>query len=506
MVEHQGPRRHAACKIIVHGLEDVTDRINPYLISVQVIDSIEGSHSEAHIELDDRNCELSIPPDDVPLTVMLGWAGTGPRLINTGRGMNTIQASGDELFQERPWGGPGLEVVFSGWVDEVESGFGRRGGGRRLWITGKSGNTKGKAKETQMVSEGEGNKEDTEQNSDGQVPLSQVMDKVFAKSGIKVKLSPMMQKLKRNHWGALNESPANFGQRMATELGGVFQISNGIASLVGRGEGVNADGDIMDTIEAVWGVNLVGWRIKPFSGRSQWGSSKSRFFDLDAANWESIEKKIGGANPFGGAKAIANTMSVLAGKPESTQTNDGTKGASEAKRGTGWVLLNGEPRAHAYCNVLIQGARPGVDGTYTVSEAEHNYTRGVGYTTRLNVQNFKPKVGDYNYPNDPGHEVHPKMQSTDPLAPNYVPAPPISGPQTWTEEEKARMRQWYIQNGQTPPEILQSKEEAEALAKMRDERAAKQAEENERLAREMQEMLDQLGGRPADPVFPPISQ
>ena len=404
MVEHQGPRRHAVCKIIVHGMQDVTERLNPYLISVQVIDSVEGGHSEAHIELDDRYCELIIPPDDVPLTVMMGWAGEGPRVIDFGRGKNSMQDNPEitaELIQkEMQWGGPGLEVVFAGWVSEVESGFGRKGGGRRLWISGTGGNTKGKAKEQQEVTVGEGKEDDSAQAGQGQHGLEEIGKKVFGKAGLTLKLSPGMQNIKRDFWQAKNESAQMFGQRLAQELGGVFSINNGIATLVGKGEGVNADGVKMFGIDAVWGVNLIGWRIKPFSGRPQYGSGSARFFDFAKANWEKATGDVGGGGgggPFGGAKAVAHTVGSVIGKVEGGQNTEGMSQDSQAKRGTGWVLLNGEPRAHAHCNVTIVNARPGVDGTYYVSEAEHNYTRGVGYTTRCNVQHFQPKIGDYNW-------------------------------------------------------------------------------------------------------------
>jgi len=402
MVEHQGPRRHAACKIIVHGMQDVTERLNPYLISVQVIDSVEGGHSQAHIELDDRYSELMIPPDNVPLTVMLGWAGEGPRVIDFGRGANSMQdVVAEQAQDEMKWGGPGLEVVFAGWVSEVESGFGRRGGGRRLWITGTGGNTKGPAKEQQNVTVGEGKKDDSAQAGEGKHSLSEIGEKVFGNAGLKLKLSPGMKAMKRDFWQAANESAQNFGERIARETGGIFSINNGIATLVGKGEGVNADGVKMFNIEAVWGINLIGWRIKPFSGRAQWGGTSARFFDFNAANWDKIAGEVAGGNPFGGAKAIAQTVGSVIGKVEGGQNNAGMSGDSQSKRGTGWVLLNGEPRAHAHCNVVISNARPGVDGTYYVSEAEHNYTRGVGYTTRCNVQNFQPREGDYNWPKKP---------------------------------------------------------------------------------------------------------
>lgn len=437
MVEHQGPRRYAVCKILVHGMQDVTDRLNPYLISVQVIDSVEGGHSEAHIELDDRNCELMIPPDNVPLTVMMGWSGEGPRPIDFGRKspaggqgpmgtMGVIEsdrtplgrafaeqqaaAQGTVINQEAAFGGPGLEVVFAGWVSEVESGFGRRGGGRRLWITGTGGNTKSLVKEAQSKTVGEGKEDDSAKSGEGKHKLQELMGPVMEKAGLTLKMSPAMKKVARDHWATLNESPQMLGQRMADELGGVFSINNGIATLVGRGEGVNADGVAMLGIEAVWGVNLIGWRIKPFTGRTQWGASQSRFFDLHAGEWDKIKAKIGGSNPFGGAQAIAHTLGAVTGQNEGKQSNEGSGQASTAKRGTGWVLLNGEPRAHAHCNVTIIDARPGVDGTYYVSEAEHNYTRGVGYTTRCNVQYYSPRKGDYNWPTMPEEEKQKQVE------------------------------------------------------------------------------------------------
>jgi hypothetical protein len=404
MVEHQGPRRHAACKIIVHGMQDVTERLNPYLISVQVTDSVEGGHSQAHIELDDRYCELVIPPDDVPLTVMMGWAGEGPRVIDFGRGNNSLADDKDitaaTIQNEMKWDGPGLEVVFAGWVSEVESGFGRKGGGRRLWISGTGGNTKGQAKEQQTATVGEGKKDDSEQAGEGKHKLEEIGNKVFGAAGLQFKMSPGMKKLKRDFWQATNESAQMFGERMARETGGIFSINNGIATLVGKGEGVNADGVVMFPIEAVWGVNLIGWRIKPFSGRPQYGGASARFFDFNAANWDKVAGEIGGGsdgNPFGGAKSIAQTVGAVIGKVEGGQNNEGASQDSQSKRGQGWVLINGEPRAHAHCNLKLVNARPGVDGNYYVSEAEHNYTRGVGYTTRCNVQNFVPQEGDYNW-------------------------------------------------------------------------------------------------------------
>ena len=394
------------CQILVDG-NDISTRLHPYLISVQVIDNLEGGMDECHIELDDRNAELQIPPDGAELQVCLGWAGEGPRLLNTGRGTlglksvpgNIIEMTAEEKKQELPWGGPGLALVFDGWVTKVEFGFGRRGGGRRLWIDGEGANSKGLGKEVQQTTFGEGKQDDSEGDKDtdaanksgtgagmGKVPLKDVMTKVFGFAGISVKMSPEMEKISRDFW-SVNDSAMNFGKRIAQETGGYFKISKKTAVLIGKIEGVNADGEAMPTVDAIWGINLIGWRIKPYVGRPQYGHAQSQFFDTHKGLWTPVKAAISGGTPFGGTEAVAHAVNSVADKATGGQTNQGASGDVKGGRGTGWILLNGEPNAKANGFIRIDGARPGVDGTYTMTEVEHNYTRGVGFTTRVNVKN-----------------------------------------------------------------------------------------------------------------------
>ena len=401
MVEHQGPRRHAWCQILVDG-NDISTVLFPYLISVQVRDNLEGGMDECHIELDDRNAELQIPPDGAELQVCLGWMGEGPRLPDTGRssdagGQGVLIMTEPEKTQELAWGGPGLVLVFDGWVTKVESGFGRRGGGRRLWIDGEGMNAKGLAKEKVQAAFGEGKKDDEDADiaaanasgtgsGMGKVPLREVMTKVFGAAGLSVSLSPEMDKIARDFWH-VNDSPMNFGKRIAQETGGLFKISKRMAMIIGKTEGVNVDGDAMPTVEAIWGVNLIGWRIKPYVARPQYGSAAANHFNTFKGVWEQTKGAIGAGTPFGGTEAIAQAVNSVADATTGEQANKGASGESQSERGIGWVLFNGEPNAKANGFLRIQGARPGIDGVYTMTEVEHNYTRGVGYTTRANVKN-----------------------------------------------------------------------------------------------------------------------
>ena len=503
--QHQGPRRHSAVQIVVNGLagrtgEDVTSKLHPYLISVQVIDTTSGQ-DQCNIELDDRNAELQLPPDRVRLQVAMGWSGVGPRLPDRGRSsliasrLNQTQAlqlggQGPMTMPERyltpgapnaeqPWGGGGMGLVFDGTVTEVESGFGRRGGGRRVWITATSGNVLAPTKEVGQQTLGSGRPDDGQDGE--QIPLKNFMQKIFATTGMQVKISPEMAKITRNFWNS-NQSPMDWGMEFARTNGGIFKIAGGVAMLTKVGE--NVDRDKMPSVEAIWGVNLIGWRIRPYTGRPQWGGAQARFFDLASGTWDKVDQAIGGSTPFGAAKAISKLVHTVADKATGQQANKGTEQSSLTNRGTGWALINGEPEAKANGYVIIDRARPGVDGTYQISEVEHNYQRGVGYTTRMNVKYPSPKAGGYGWDNDPGFGQPKKPVPTPPATPAIPPDDPFNDPNAGipiteesifmpgrspaenlrrllgarakplTPEEKSRAQQWFInRNMPIPPEF-----------------------------------------------------
>jgi len=516
MPEHQGPRRYAYVKILVAG-KDLTSRFSPYLISVQVI-SVMGAQDRCNIELDDRNAELIIPGDSARIQVVMGWHHEGPRVINVGASMDAFKMGS---YNEATWGGPGAEEVFDGHLANCESGFGRKGGGRRLWLECEGGSPKGTAKEQQSDSVGEGKKRDSEAATDeggaapdlagaaggslagklvggalgavagaiggpigaaagaalgatigsgvgggtptpkpgspeaiaaaaqaaaaadppispegfvtsqigdknappdapgtfseGKISLQEAATKFFGKAGMTIKLSPKMMAVRRNYWNIQNESVQAWGEKIARELGGHFKIKGNIATIVGKNEGVNADGEKMPNIEAIWGVNLIGWRIKPFISRPEYGSAASRYFDLDEGVWKQTKESIEAQFPYGQALATAFTLASEVDKNVAGQKVEGNAEQSKWEKGTGWCLINGDPRAKADSTITIMGARPGINGTYTAEEVEHNYQRGVGYTTRIVVKAPNPTGAGGGFGNDPGRPQPRSLSNPAPL-------------------------------------------------------------------------------------------
>ena len=288
---------------------------------------------------------------------------------------------------------------------------------------------------------GEGKEDDsTVHGSKGKIPLKDMMTKVFGAAGLSVAMSPEMEKITRDFWH-INDSPMNFGKRMAQEIGGIFKISKSTAVLIGKLEGVNAAGEAMPTVEAIWGVNLIGWRIKPYVGRPQYGEAASKMFDANKGEWKTLTSAISGGTPFGGSGAVANAVNSVADKASGDQANKGTGDDTKGRRGEGWVLLNGEPNAKANGFLFIDGARPGIDGTYTMTEVEHNYTRGVGFTTRVNVRNPKGTGAGIDWVQDGDTAEEKAKRDADPT--NYPDSltPPFDArsPQQKAEDEARRL-------------------------------------------------------------------
>jgi len=346
----------AALKVFVAGV-DVTDRMRPYLISVVVIDKLDGM-DEAAVELDDSYGQLSLPAVGHPLKISMGWKGGT------------------------------LLVVFDGVVSNVESGFSRESG-RRLWIEGQSAKASGDGKTHSSRFWGEGSHPSAPGTP---IPLGQVLTEAAGGAGLSMLISPALAGIARTYWSQNRESFFHFGQRLARELGGVFKIANGVASLTGATDFLNALGQAMTGVTAEWGKNLIQWRLKPVVSRPLIGKSQGEFFDQLRGFWKRMSSAVPGEGNYA-ATAAHLVRYTTADEDQADQESEGPVADSERRRGTGWVLIDGEPAARAGGECIVRGARPGVDGSYKIVEAEHSFSRQSGYLTRLDLEQPAGGVG-----------------------------------------------------------------------------------------------------------------
>src|SRR5262245_10413964 len=294
----EASHRKAICQILIDGV-DVTARLDPHLISVTVTDKEGEGTDHCAIELDDRDARLAVPADDVMLEVWLGWHTEG------------------------------LYEVFTGKVQSVESGFGRKHGGRRLWVDGYGAAMSGKGRTPMQISWGKG--APPGQPMGEMISLKTVLEEAAKHAGYAMHIAPELADVKRDWWAMTTESFHHFGARLASELGGVFKISGGNASMTGALSFTNAAGDVMEAVVAEWGKNLIAWRIKPYAARPQAKAAMAQYYDLQKAIFGQIIKAIGGGAPFGNAQAIAQLPAPAPNSAVGAQTNEGQAAESERR-------------------------------------------------------------------------------------------------------------------------------------------------------------------------------
>lgn len=328
------------------GGTDVTNNFTPLVTGITVTDSSGEASDTASISLADIEGEVALPDIGDDIQIGLGW------------------------------GAP--VVIFEGFIDDVVCDF-DRSGGNKISISAKSADTvKGKAKE-----QVERHKDDA--------TLGDAFDEWAKAAGIgTTMIHDSLASIQRAYWSMNNESFAAWGQRMARDLGATFKIIGGRAILIPRSAGISVTGQPLPTIIARRGDNLKSGSIKPKLGRPQHASFRSRYFDIAAGAWNAEEI----AASFDTAAEAIHTSRYT----ETDASEAGSKAGSSEKegdreRGTGNVEIVGDPMAQAEAACQIIGVRPGVDGTYRIDSATHNYDRSGGYGTSLSLKQPKDGAG-----------------------------------------------------------------------------------------------------------------
>jgi uncharacterized protein len=348
----QSNRMRADVRVLVAG-NDVTSKLDPHLISVRVLAGVQLEDYTAEIELDDRDGRLPIPPVNSPLQVYMGWRGESD------------------------------QVVFDGVIHDIEHGFGRGQGGRRMWVHGFGATMLGHGKTPMNDHMGDGAPPGSEMGP--QIPVSAFLKMVAGNAGQSITVHPFFdgQSMQRDYWQQAGESYYHLGRRLAEEMGGLFRVK---AGTVGQFtiKGQNVDGTPTPTVAAVWGENLIGWRVRPMSARPAWNSTSQHFFDVQNGVWKKMQKQLNLPEPFGFAQSSFMLPVPAPNQGQAGGNNDGVEEGIGQAQGPGRIVVNGEPSAQGNAMVSLSGARPGVDGTYWCPTAEHIYSRQ-GYVTWLDV-------------------------------------------------------------------------------------------------------------------------
>lgn len=337
--------RRARFMVLIGG-SDVTSTLAPLVNSIRISDAA-GTHSDTcSIEVDDTDGRVILPRVGVDMIVSLGW-------------------------QDEP-----ATQVFVGKVDEVK-GSGSRGGGRIISVSAKGIDTLGKAKEHQQLHIDDATLEDA-------------VKKAGEKAGITtVKVDEAFKSVMRPYWSLDGESFIAFGERVAREVGGIFKIQGEKAVISKKGGGKSPSGAELPSVTARWGDNLISYDITPTAGRPRFKKVRARYYDQKAAKWKETDAEIEDEE----AKATHIRRNAVADEGEAKGASDNDKTQSENEKGGGSVTIDGNGTATPEGSLILEGARPGIDGTYRIETVQHEYSRSGGWTTQLSLKKPSGEAG-----------------------------------------------------------------------------------------------------------------
>lgn len=334
----------ALFRVVVDG-QNITAKLNPILVDISVTDKAGVNSDSASIRLDDKGGGLVMPSPGDPIEIALGWEEVG------------------------------VGVVFAGVVDEVRAS-GSRSEGRSLSITAKGMDTRGKAKQGQRKHFDE-------------TTIGDALKKVGEAAGIDVSVDSALANIKRPYILLDDESFVAFGERLAREVGGTFKIVGSQAMLAKRNGGKSVGGQELSSVSATWGSNLHSYDISPILGRPVEKEALRRWYDRKKAKWEKETTETG---TEGGTTVKAPIFSD-ADRDRAKEQSMSDAAESDRRSGEGSVTIEGNIAAQPEGVCIVQGCRPGVDGSYRIEGVSHSYSRGSGFVTTIELGQPKGAAG-----------------------------------------------------------------------------------------------------------------
>ncbi|MEJ0096381.1 MAG: hypothetical protein WDN46_24140 [Methylocella sp.] len=336
---HQPP---ATFYFSINGV-DCTEIFNRYLIKLVITSTLDGADT-CEITLDDEYGQLQMPPNaSATIVCGIGWLDTG-----------AVES-------------------FSGYVDEPLS-KGSRNGGRLLIISGISSSPSGGIKSTLGM------------HADNSSFLD-AATKFGAAAGLTVSMPPGLGSVMRDYWSAHNEDFKAWGHRTARQFGAVMKIQGNQVVFQYQTSQQSASGEAMPDVQAVVGQNVINWALVPAYQTAQYAKFTTSWYDTDKALWNYEPSTLGGT---GDPSAALNHKFVAPTQAQAQNQSDSNQRSSDWEKSGGTITIIGEPSAQAMGVVTLTGARPGIDGQYTIVEAIHSFDRNSGYITTLQVSQYNP--------------------------------------------------------------------------------------------------------------------
>nr|WP_319513681.1 contractile injection system protein, VgrG/Pvc8 family [uncultured Cohaesibacter sp.] len=300
-------------------------------------------------------------------------ADTATITLDDTDGRNRLPQKNDDVVIMIGRSSAAVVKKFTGKVTGVQSVGGS--GGRTITVNCDSADMSGKGKEPL-------------QKSWKGKTVKEILTDAASKAGYQApKIDDSIGSIVREKEVADGESFLEFARRLAGEVGGRFKMFGDQPVMVDAKGGTSASGASLAALAVTWGDNLISWSISPRDNRSDHSEYQSKYFDLEQGKWVTVSER--GKSE---AKAKAKNAKPTATKDEAESQAKADKDAGDRGAGAGSVSLDGDASLIAGGTITLVGARPGIDGTYTVSSCTHTLDTG-GYNCSAQLEHPQGDAG-----------------------------------------------------------------------------------------------------------------
>lgn len=312
---------------------DVTAKIADRLVSLTVTDEAGWQSDTVEIVLDDRDAALAVPATGAELSVALGYEESGA--VDKG------------LYR----------------VDEVEMS----GPDMQMRIRAKASDSRDK--------EALGRFKAPQSRSWHDTTVGDLVKSIASEHGFDPVVADALASIAIPHLDQSEESDINLLQRLAGDNGAVVKPAHGKLLFVPRGEARTASGKAMPSI-ALGPGDVDTWRVT-LAERAKYRSVVAKWQDEGGADL--VPEQVGEGDPV---YTVRHTYrdAAQARRAAQAKLDAFQRGASTID-----ITMPGRPEIGAECSLRLSGFRPGVDGAWVITRAEHRIEDG-GYTCSVSAE------------------------------------------------------------------------------------------------------------------------
>lgn len=300
--------------IIIADNVDITELINPRLLSINITDEIGIVSDSMTIELDNRDSKIDIPPRGAELAISIGY--------------DELQDMGKFI------------------VDEVEL----KSPPETMTITGRASNSTFRDMGAFLSPRTESHEKKT-------VPT--IVNTIASRYGLTAQIAIEYSDIMVEHLDQTDESDSAFLMRLAGDLGAGIKVAGGALLFIEPMSGKFPDGRPLPTNE-IKPDKIVSYRMRILE-RGKYGMVVAKYYDFNAA--EVKETKIGDQSPIFTLRETyrAENIAKARAKQKWAEIQAGTKTLSLEIIGNGLIAAEG----------IITTSVPQIDGSWIVKSVNH---------------------------------------------------------------------------------------------------------------------------------------